>query len=260
MPAIFLILLELCQGKTFRPLPLSKNIKTNTESPGEPCKYPAFNVSIFQDIFDIMCQITQHVEVFRLGLCVFPKSLLIPNIRPRLQNRRLRIPFVDLQEIHVGLGCQKVRVEAVPQLMGKQPADQIVAVGPNATFGDNRMSGIDLDGQVIGACDDVLFWFPHQVHMNAPIIFVAACLSYGHIFKMERQDSGRKKLPVRNLAALFIEKLLDTLVIHSCQRVKPPFFRYAVADFRLGAKIGSRMVLISASRSSSSAVALLMMV
>ena len=164
------------------------------------------------------------------------------------------------QEIHVGLGCQKVRVEAVPQLMGKQPADQIVAVGPDASFGDNRMSGIDLDGQVIGACDDVLFWFPHQVHMNAPIIFVAAWSELWPYLQMERQDSGRKKLPVRNLAALFIEKLLDTLVIHSCQRVEPPFFRYAVADFRLGAKIGSRMVQISASRSSSSAVALLMMV
>ena len=73
---------------------------------------------------------------------------------------------------------------------------------------------------------------------------------------MSGQKPGGEELAVGDLAPLLVQALLDQLVIDSCH-LAPPY----TADLRrLGAKMGSRAVLTRASRSSSSEVALLMMV
>ena len=79
---------------------------------------------------------------------------------------------------------------------------------------------------------------------------------------MARKDAGCEELPVCDLTALLIEQLLDPFVTHSCHEELSSFLLFCYADvrFRFGANIGSRIVVISASRSSSSAVALLITV
>ena len=76
-----------------------------------------------------------------------------------------------------------------------------------------------------------------------------------HILQVEGKKPTGKKLLVGDSPPLLLDELLDLFVIHSCYIVTP----YAVF-LRLGAKTGSKIEVMSASRSASSTVALLMMV
>lgn len=72
---------------------------------------------------------------------------------------------------------------------------------------------------------------------------------------MEDKKPTGKKLLVGDFPTLLLDELLDLFMVDSCHIVTP----YAVF-LRLGANTGSKIEVMSASRSSSSAVALLMMV
>ncbi|MFR9200111.1 MAG: hypothetical protein ACLVML_04730 [Candidatus Gastranaerophilaceae bacterium] len=52
--------------------------------------------------------------------------------------------------------------------------------------------------------------------MDAAVVLVPPRLRHRHILKMPRKDAGREELAVGYFAALFIEQLLQFLVIHSC--------------------------------------------
>ena len=118
------------------------------------------------------------------------------------------------------------------------------------------MTGIDQNGRIIGAGTITVFRFPVDMDMDPAIIFVSLSLSCSNVFEMTSQDPGRKELSVRDLTAVFIQKLSDPFMIHFCH--KSLLSQEALRRF--GAKIGSRIVVFSASLSSSSDVALLITV
>ena len=72
---------------------------------------------------------------------------------------------------------------------------------------------------------------------------------------MEDKKPTGKTLLGGDFPTLLLDELLDLFMVDSCHIVTP----YAVF-LRLGANTGSKIEVMSASRSSSSAVALLMMV
>ena len=80
-------------------------------------------------------------------------------------------------------------------------------------------------------------------------------LGGSHILKVTGKKSADKKFLIGDFPTLLLDELLDLFVVDSCHAATP----YAVFR-RLGANTGSSTEVISASRSSSSAVALLMMV
>lgn len=55
--------------------------------------------------------------------------------------------------------------------------------------------------------------------MDAAAVLIPPRLCHCYIFKMNRKNPGRKKLPVRDLTALFEDQLFHFFMIHSCQRV-----------------------------------------
>lgn len=84
---------------------------------------------------------------------------------------------------------------------------------------------------------------------------VTLCLGGSHIFKVEGQQPAGEELLVGDSPPLLLDKLLDLFMVDSCHAATP----YAVF-LRLGAKTGSKIEVMSVARSTSSVVALLMMV
>ena len=150
---------------------------------------------------------------------------------------------------------QEIRVQAVAQLVGKEPAHHLVPLSPHGEFGDGGIPGVDGDIQIVGVGQVRALRLPKQAYPHPAAGAVTLCLGGSHILKVVGKKPADKKLLVGDLATLLLDELLDLFVIHSCHIVTP----YAVF-LRLGAKTGSKIEVMSASRSSSSAVALLMMV
>ena len=157
----------------------------------------------------------------------------------------------------IGLSGQKIGIEHMAKLMGKQAADNLVAVQPAANLRDDFVAAVDLDDSIVRAGYIGIVMIPVEVNMDPAVVLIASCLRCGDILKVARQDPGSEKLAICDLASFFIQELPDLLVTDSCHRSQPP---YQEALRRFGAKLGSRIAVRSASRSSSSEVALLMMV
>ena len=157
----------------------------------------------------------------------------------------------------VSLFSQESGIEHMTKFMRKQAADNLVAVQSAANLRDDFVAAVDLDDRIVRAGYIGIVMIPVEVNMDPAIVLIASCLCRGDILKVTRQDPGSEKLPICDLASLLIQKLPDLLVTDSCHRSQPP---YQEALRRFGAKIGSRIAVRRASRSSSSEVALLMMV
>ena len=157
----------------------------------------------------------------------------------------------------VGLESEKICEENMPQFMGEHPGHDLVAVFTPAHFRHGGMPGVDQDTVIVRTGGGGILRVPEQIDPDAPVVVIASCLCRGKILVVPGEDAGSEKLPVGDLAALFVEKLLDALVIYPAQGSNLLLVSYAVARRTLGAKIGSRILLIRASRSASSAVALL---
>ena len=142
------------------------------------------------------------------------------------------------------------------QLMRKVAGYHLIPIHAAPDLCDRRMTGIDQYGSVIGAGTVTVLRIPVDIDMNPTIIPISFGLGCSHIFKMTCQDPGGEKLPVRDLTAVFVQKLSDPLMIYFCH--KSLLSQEALRRF--GAKIGSRIVVFSASLSSSSDVALLITV
>ena len=135
---------------------------------------------------------------------ILPDCPLVQLIRCHFQIRRRRIPPFIQQGIKVGLAAQKIRIQHMPQFMGKQPTDNLVAVFPSPYFRNHRMPCIDADYLVVGICPILYFRFPVDADMNPPVIMVPFCLCHCHILKMPGQYPGCKKLLIRDLAPFFV--------------------------------------------------------
>lgn len=100
--------------------------------------------------------------------------------------------------------------------MGKESGNDLIPIISATDLCDRLMTGIDFDMRVIGAGTIGVLWVPVDMDMNPSVVLIPPGLGCSNIFKMTRQDPGGEKLPVRNLAAVFIQKLLYPFMIHSC--------------------------------------------
>ena len=142
--------------------------------------------------------------------------------------------------------------------MGKETCNDLIPVISATNLRDRFMTRIDLDVAVICTGSVGILGSPVDIDTNPAIVFVPTGLSSRNILKMTCQDTGGKELPVRDLTAVFIEKLLTRLWLTLAIGIFPSLYQDTL--LRFGAKIGSRIVFFSASLSSSSVVALLMIV
>ena len=200
-----------------------------------------------------------HLQILRIGLQIAPEIKFTVDIR-RGELGGGRIPAFHSQRVVISLGGEKVRKKHVSQLVGEHAGDDLIAVFPATHFRDGRVARVDDDIGVVGCRCGGVPGLPDQIDPDAPVIVIAPGLRRGQILVMPGKDAGGEKLAVGDLAALFVEKLLDAFVIHPAQGSNLLFVYYAVLRCAFGAKIGSKTELISASRSASSAVALLITV
>ena len=178
-------------------------------------KEPVLNIGILDDIGNLVRDIPEHFHILRLLFCIFPQSPFIGGIHRQLVNRSRRIPLASTEIIVIGLARQKIRVQAVPQFMGKQTANDLVAVLAPSVLGHQLVACIDQDRQIVGAGHLAGLWTPADGYMDAAVVLIPR-LCHGHVFKMTRKDTGCEELSVCDLAALLVEQLLDPFVTHSC--------------------------------------------
>ena len=117
----------------------------------------------------------------------------------------------------VSLEGQKIREEHMPQLMGEHPCHDLVAVFTSAHLRHGGMPGIYEDAVVVRTGGGGILRVPEQIDPDAPVVVIASCLCRGKILIVTGEDAGSEKLPVGDLAALLVEKLLDALVIYPAQ-------------------------------------------
>ena len=226
---------------------------------GEGVEHTVFNIPILQHIGDVMGCRLHHVQIFRISLDIGPKICLPAQIRG-IERGPHWIPATGSEVIVVSLEGQKIREEHMPQFMGKHPGHNLIAVFTPAYLRHSGMPGVYEDAVVVRTGGGGVLCIPEQIDPDTPVVMIASCLRCGKILVVPGEDAGSEKLPVGDLAAFLVEKLLDALVIYPAQGSNLLLVSYAVARRTLGAKIGSRILLIRASRSASSAVALLMTV
>jgi len=90
------------------------------------------------------------LPVFLICFEVGPQGLFIGILWGGAQGRRLRVPEAPAQEIQLGLGSEKIRVQHMAQLMGEQAADSLIAVLPACLLGHHGMARVDVDDLVVG--------------------------------------------------------------------------------------------------------------
>lgn len=88
--------------------------------------------------------------------------------------------------------------------MGKESGNDLIPIISATDLCDRLMTGIDFDIRVIGAGTIGVIWVPVDMDMNPSVVLIPPGLGCSNIFKMTSQDPGGEKLPVRNLAAVFI--------------------------------------------------------
>ena len=254
--SVFLALDHLRYGGQRFIVDLPQLGKRRAQSAGEAGEHPVLDVSVLHHVGDVVSQNLCGLQLLGILLEVVPELRLVCPILNGGQKRRAGKPAEGFQPVGIGLLRQKVGVQIVPQLVGKEAADDAVTVFPAPGLGDEGVSGVDGDVLVVRVGHAGIFRLPDEVHVDAPLIMVAPGLGGRHVLKVSRKQARGKELTVGDLAALLIQPLLDQLVIDSCHASTS----YTADLRRFGAKMGSSAVLIRASRSSSSDVALLMMV
>lgn len=191
----------------------------------------------------------------RVFLGILPELPLVFYIPHTGKFRFFRIPAAGGKSVSIALLGQEIRVQAVAQFMGEEPAHHLVPLSPHREFGDSGIPSVDGDDQIVGVGQFRVAGLPNQVDPHPAARAVSFRLGGSHILKVEAQQPAGEELLVGDLAPLLLDELLDLFMVDSCHIVTP----YAVF-LRLGANTGSKIEVMSASRSSSSAVALLMMV
>ena len=248
-------LLEMGDRGHFPPLPGPDKVQGLAQSSRELFQHPVLHGGVLQHVADFMGHPAQQGQVLRVFLGILPELPLVFRVLHPGKFRLVRVPAAGGEVVSVGLLCQKIRVQAVAQLMGEKPQHHLVPLSPGGKFGDGGIPGVDGDIQIVGVGQVRALRLPKQANPHPAAGAVALCLGGDHILQVEGKKPTGKKLLVGDSPPLLLDELLDLFVVDSCHAATP----YAVF-LRLGAKTGSSTEVMSASRSSSSAVALLMMV
>ena len=248
-------LLELGDRGQFPPLPGPNKIQGLAQSSREPFQYPVLHGGVLQHVADFMGYPAQQSQVLRVFLGILPELPLVFHVLHPGEFRLFRIPAAGGEVVPVGLLCQEIRVQAVAQLVGKEPQHHLVPLFPGGEFGDGGIPGVDGDMQIVGVGQVRALRLPKQANPHPAAGAVPLCLGGSHILQVEGKKPADKKLLVGDSPPLLLDKLLDLFMVDSCHAATS----YAVF-LRLGAKTGSKIEVMSVSRSTSSVVALLMMV
>ena len=91
-----------------------------------------------------------------------------------------------------------------------------IAIHAAPYLGDTGVARIDHDTGVVGTSGISIVRIPVDVDMHSAVVTVTFGLSCCHIFKVACKDPGGEELLIRDLAPMFIQKLLNTLMTHSC--------------------------------------------
>ena len=118
--AIVLSFNQLRHGTHVLELTIPHDRQIIAQNAGKLRQNPILNVSILQDICNEGCDLHRKLQILRIQFDILPEVPLIGSIPGGLQIRRCRIPLVFGQVVHVGLLGQKIRIQHVAQLMGKQ--------------------------------------------------------------------------------------------------------------------------------------------
>ena len=143
-------LLELGDRGHLPPLPGPDKIQGLTQSSREPFQYPVLHGGVLQHVADFMGHPAQQGQVLRVFLGILPEFPLVFHVLHPGKFRLVRVPAAGGEVVSVGLLCQKIRVQAVPQLVGEKPAHHLVPVFPGGKFSDGRIPGVDGDMQIVG--------------------------------------------------------------------------------------------------------------
>ena len=91
----------------------------------------------------------------------------------------------------VGLAGKEIRVQAVAQLVGEEPAHHLIPLLPGGELGDDGVPCVDVDGQVVGTGRVGGIGLPSQVDPYRAAGTVPFCLGGGDILKVEGPAAGR---------------------------------------------------------------------
>ena len=143
-------LLELGDRGHLPPLPSPDKIQGLAQSSRELFQHPVLHGGVLQHVADFMGHPAQQGQVLRVFLGVLPELSLVFRVPHPGKFRLVRVPAAGGEVVSVGLLCQKIRVQAVPQLVGKEPQYHLVPLFPGGKFGDSGIPGVDGDMQIVG--------------------------------------------------------------------------------------------------------------
>ncbi|WP_281962288.1 hypothetical protein [Bacteroides nordii] len=157
MPAFRIFLFdELCHGRNILEVNLSKFFQTIAELTREVGEHTVFHITVVNDVGNVACNILRHFKVLWIFLHVLPKSIFSSGICRGSQNRWVWIPFMCTKIIVMRLSCQEIGIENMTEFVSKDAENYLVSVFASLGFGNERMTGIDLNGHIIGSCKETV--------------------------------------------------------------------------------------------------------
>ena len=143
-------LLELGDRGHLLPLPSPDKIQGLAQSPGELFQHPVLHGGVLQHVADLVSYPAQQGQILGVFLGILPELPLVFRVLHPGKFRLFRVPAAGGEVVSVGLLCQKIRVQAVAQLVGEQPAHHLVPLFPGGKFSDGGIPGVDGDMQIVG--------------------------------------------------------------------------------------------------------------
>ena len=116
----------------------------------------------------------------------------------------------------IGLSGQKIGIEHMAKLMGKQAADDLIAFQSAANLCNDLIAAVDLDHGIVRTSHIGVLVIPVKIHVDTTVVLITSRLRRSDIFKVTCKNPGGKKLAVGDFASLFVEKLSDLLMTDSC--------------------------------------------
>ena len=143
-------LLELGDRGHLPPLPGPDKVQGLAQSSRELFQHPVLHGGVLQHVADFMGHPAQQGQVLRVFLGILPEFPLVFRVLHPGKFRLFRVPAAGGEVVSVGLLCQKIRVQAVAQLVGEEPQHHLVPLFPGGEFGDGGIPGVDGDMQIVG--------------------------------------------------------------------------------------------------------------
>ena len=213
--ALGLPLFELGDGGRISPLPLPQEIQALAQGAGERLQDTVLDRGVLQDVPYLVGHPRKERQVLRLRLGVVPQGPLVHPVFDRGERRGLRVPPAGGDLLSIGLAGKEIRVQAVAQLVGEEPAHHLIPLLPGGELGDDRVPSVDVDGQVVGTGRVGSVGLPSQVDPHRTAGAIPFCLGGGDILKVEGQQPGGEKLPVADFPPPLLDQLFYFLVIDS---------------------------------------------